>query len=1040
MFRIIHISDLHFDAEFLQSRVIAALCADILVKKKEVPISAVVFSGDAAAKGQTDNENIEKILAQFISNVRDAVGVEIPFLICPGNHDVNIKKRLDIFNPVFNAVNSPAKANELVKAAANDEANPLWTHLDGFKKMAIAIDKDAFAKNPIFYTKKVCASGLSIGFACFNSAWMTKGGGSADYGSLYIGEYALEAASKELNDVDLKIAVIHHPLDWLAPEEKSVIQRFLTLNFHALLCGHKHDNNADTLNSNIGSLFTSNTGCVYHSLEYFNGYSIIDIDLNSSKWIVSAREYFFQRNSFGASNRFSDGGSWEVPFASKINGLQIAIPGDLTRAINDRANSLLLSYSTSDVAPKSMGALFVEPPLSAMSEKELIAKTNGDTVPKDAYVSLDVLGKSNDSIFFLGKREAGKSLLLHHIAVNRFQLFKYNARIGVVVDLHAIRKITEASILEQGVEFCGGEILKKDLISLLSSGEIVICFDNLKIHDQKMNDLIFGFLKKYPLTRYVFSASEELLDNLSGNKLPEFGVEVLRIFVHSFRAKHTKELVKKWFGSNDVELDKRILNVNQLLSRLRVPRTPFLVSVLSWVLEQRPNANVINRASAIEVLIEGLLEKFKEPKLRKDLDSKIQQHFLTEFALHLNELDVDWINRINFDEFTVNYFKTRGLNNTTDGFSAELIRKGLLFANDDRVGFKFDCFRAFFLARKFSENSELWMTALQAENVSKYGSELDLFTGLHRDRSDVLLVAKNLCEKTAKELEIDISLDAVDSLNKAEALIGKNVLASFENESPSNIFLENYDDSVNEAPDIVSADHEESRRRVKLPDMGKVGRFLESLRIFSVILRNSELINDLKLKRESFELAIEQWANTLVVVILESVEESNSAKSAIKNGDKSDSALNRFEVATMSKAIVPQMISSIMCESLATPKLELFVREKSKDVRTLVRVLAVFLSFDGDDDSAIDMAKGVLRDFKSNNFIIEMMFFKFLGFYLYRSQNNVNLKVRELLGDIFVQMGGGTFKNAALVKSRFLNGIDKNLLMKDYSIINEIEG
>lgn len=363
MFRIIHISDLHFEESLHQPRVISALCSDIERSSRETSIGTIVFSGDVAAKGNTKKENVEKIVAQFISRIRNAAGPEVPVLICPGNHDIDLKNRLEVFTPIFLGVTSPTKANAIVKEATLPAAKPLWAHLDGFRELASTVDKEAFNTHPLFYTKKITSNGVSIGFACLNSAWMTKGGGNADYGQLYVGEYILDLARKELEGVDIRIAVMHHPLDWLAPEEKAVIQRYLTLNFHGYLCGHKHDNNADTLKSNIGSLFTSNTGCIYHSNEYYNGYSLIDVDLGNSKWILNAREYYFQREVFDVATRFSPDGRWESPFGATWNSIQISIPGEVTRAVHERANSLLLSYSASDIAPKSIGALFVEPPL-----------------------------------------------------------------------------------------------------------------------------------------------------------------------------------------------------------------------------------------------------------------------------------------------------------------------------------------------------------------------------------------------------------------------------------------------------------------------------------------------------------------------------------------------------------------------------------------------------------------------------------------------------------------------------------------------------
>ena len=116
-----------------------------------------------------------------------------------------------------------------------------------------------------------------VGIASLNSAWFTKGGGDGDYGKLFIAQHQIERANDALKECDIKIAIFHHPLEWLSPDEKSYIQNTLTNNFDLLLCGHMHNNNASSLASNLGNLFTSNTGCLFQTRDYFNGYSIIEI-------------------------------------------------------------------------------------------------------------------------------------------------------------------------------------------------------------------------------------------------------------------------------------------------------------------------------------------------------------------------------------------------------------------------------------------------------------------------------------------------------------------------------------------------------------------------------------------------------------------------------------------------------------------------------------------------------------------------------------------------------------------------------------------
>lgn len=130
--------------------------------------------------------------------------------------------------------------------------------------------------------------------------------------------------------------------------------------------------------------------------------------------------------------------------------------------------------------------------------------------------------------------------------------------------------------------------------------------------------------------------------------------------------------------------------------RLNIPNTPFLVSILLWVIEQQPNSKIINQASAIETLVVGLLEKFTESKARSNYDSNIQSHFLSELATEMDRAQFEWIDSNEFESFVNNYFVKRGLTAPSRGFTDELLRKGLLYENNNRITFKFDCFRAFF--------------------------------------------------------------------------------------------------------------------------------------------------------------------------------------------------------------------------------------------------------------------------------------------------------------------------------------------------------
>lgn len=240
-----------------------------------------------------------------------------------------------------------------------------------------------------------------MGIASLNSAWFTKGGGNNDYGKLFIAQHQVERAYDDIKECDIKIAIFHHPLEWLSPDEKTYIQNTLTNSFDLLLCGHMHNTNASSLASNLGNLFTSNTGCLYQTRDYFNGYSIIEIEEGQIRTI--AREYYEQRNCFDKSIRFSSDSTSTFSFEKKKE--ITAISGEVIRHINLIANRKLLS-TNSGVAPQELSTIFVEPPLSYANEKQYYA-LESDT-EKHKLTTLENIYKCQGNIIFLEKENQEK--------------------------------------------------------------------------------------------------------------------------------------------------------------------------------------------------------------------------------------------------------------------------------------------------------------------------------------------------------------------------------------------------------------------------------------------------------------------------------------------------------------------------------------------------------------------------------------------------------------------------------------------------------
>lgn len=1024
--RFIHISDLHVVDSSDHARVIEALCLDIKKADREKNIQAIFCTGDIANRGDTSQKAVaiqESAIRKITSSAPGAI-----FVCCPGNHDVNLKARDDIYEPIFASIKTPDEANRLIERLLSKSQSEFWAHFDGYIDLCEKITPAAYQSNKIFTTVHFRSANVLVGVASLNSTWRTFGGGNKDKNNLYVGERQIELALKEIADCDIKIALMHHTLDWLAQDEKVRVQRVLADNFDVMLCGHNHNNNASRITSTLGNLLISNTGCIYESREYFNGFSILDMNFDDKKLRMEAREYYHERNAFDISPRFFEGGFCEFEMTQNNNSMRTTVSGTAINAALEKANSKLLSFSASEIAPKRLSSIFVEPPLARKSEKALVAGKNLKKKSGSDFVNLHELSQEGADILFVGKRESGKSTLLNHIAVNMFMEFHGSARVGLLIDISTLGKITVASVITQAIEFLGNEITKKDLVSLLNNGEVLVIFDSFNIHNPVHRRTVEEFKDSYPKPRYIFATNEEVQDDLSLGSFPELKNSPITIYIHSFKRRQTRELVAKWFGDHEQHSEEKFALVKKLLQRLNVPETPFLVSVLLWVIEQQPTTKLINQASAIEALIFGLLEKFTESKSRSNYDSNIQSHFLTELSTMLDEENTEWIDSNDFEIFVSSYFKKRGLADPARGFTDELLRKGLIYENNKKITFKFDCFRAFFLANKLAENREKLEKALTPQLITKYTTELDLLTGLHRDRKEILSLARDCCKNLLPASEFEIDLSLFETHGKARGIFNQEetltkIEDDFLNKPLDEMHRAKYIEEA-EVPSKASIDHDHARARQPTASFSGQMHFIGALKVYSNILRNSELIDDVELKKACLNDVLTLWAK----IIIASTDFLNGASMDDVPEDipARFGALNEDQFRDFVRLMIPQLITALMAESLATPKLETFIIDEASNESQCIRFLSTMLAIENLNKKSIQVIQKLLKEDGSNNIILQAVFVRLLTLYYFEAPTASLGSLKECIGDAFSALrGGSSSQERSILKGKFLQHIDE---------------
>jgi predicted phosphodiesterase len=301
----LHISDLHFKSgkafeEFNRNTVLKALWRDI---KKQIASGLkpdfVLFSGDVTYHGK--EEEYKLAWKKFFKPLLDATELSIDrVFVVPGNHDVDWGK-IDfvLATGMQNLRMDRNQANQFLSAEQDR------THAFGkFHAYAEFINTYfsgtlTFSEIEYFYTRRIEIDGHTLAILGLNSAWMSacmkdSGGNVLDQGNLLIGERQLEEAlgeSEKPEKPDLRIALFHHPLDWLHETDRFHIEKRLNANCDFVLHGHWHIPQVKVQSSLAGSAVYIPAGAVYASRDYLNGYNLVQLDLDSWQGKVYLRRY-----------------------------------------------------------------------------------------------------------------------------------------------------------------------------------------------------------------------------------------------------------------------------------------------------------------------------------------------------------------------------------------------------------------------------------------------------------------------------------------------------------------------------------------------------------------------------------------------------------------------------------------------------------------------------------------------------------------------------------------------------------------------------
>jgi predicted phosphodiesterase len=320
----LHLSDWHqgrpgFDRKVILTRLIEDIQARREIDERLDKIDFIVFSGDIADHGT--KEQFDLATTQLLNPIRQILGKDIPIYSVPGNHDIQRPDILTIPAEWAATFAGGAKDKSSINDLMQDPAVLLTINkpLSNYYQFA-ANHGCKYDQNTLHFNALYEKDGHKIGIVCLNTAWHSarfeiqpvakKTNAEVwDHGVLRITEAQITDALEKMGDVDIAIAIMHHPLYWLEEFEQAKVEQMIGQRCHIVLHGHEHRPNMSRLSNAFGDVVTIPAGASYNRRvaedpRYTNAYNFCSVDLESKVGTIFHRIWSEEHNTWRADIRF----------------------------------------------------------------------------------------------------------------------------------------------------------------------------------------------------------------------------------------------------------------------------------------------------------------------------------------------------------------------------------------------------------------------------------------------------------------------------------------------------------------------------------------------------------------------------------------------------------------------------------------------------------------------------------------------------------------------------------------------------------------
>ena len=296
----LHLSDLHFRKgekhSWDENIVLRALLVDV---QEQIMTSALrpdfaIVSGDIAFQGAADEYALAR---QFFDDLLKAIDLpKSRLFIVPGNHDVNRQAITRGAATIASSLDNRQAVEEVLTVAA--DRSLIFRKFDHYASFVNDYFEGtlAFDDEHYFYVHCFGLANRRVAVLGLNSAWLAMS--DKDRNQLLLGERQVRTALTAARDADLRLAVMHHPFDWLQDFDRYDVESLLCNGCHFVLHGHMHQTGLLQVRTPDTEAMLIAAGACYETRQYPNSYNFVQLDFSAGRGTTHLRMYSDRRGGF----------------------------------------------------------------------------------------------------------------------------------------------------------------------------------------------------------------------------------------------------------------------------------------------------------------------------------------------------------------------------------------------------------------------------------------------------------------------------------------------------------------------------------------------------------------------------------------------------------------------------------------------------------------------------------------------------------------------------------------------------------------------